>query len=367
MPLTSLVVGVEAQGARVLRGVLREMSIQASYCSDVGQAALQLASESFDLVIVDCKDEPSALWLIGGIRQSKQNKSALVVALLTVVNNVRAIFSCGGNFVLYKPLSAARTVESLRAARGLMRREKRRSKRVRLQTKASIAYSTTENASAHLLDLSEDGVAIHANDRLPPRCKIYFQFNLPGHISVVRLSGEMIWQDESGRVGLRFADVPKASRRVLSEWLQASGSTEIEIEPDEHPEPEPAPSPAQSKTARTGLGLLHVSAADRRIKTRHACRLSADVYPVGSGVPTRCTLSDISIGGCYVETTVPFPAATPLEILVRTQELKLRVLGVVQTVHPAFGMGVEFTLKTTDQREQVQQLIACAAEASATV
>jgi hypothetical protein len=33
-------------------------------------------------------------------------------------------------------------------------------------------------------------------------------------------------------------------------------------------------------------------------------------------------------------------------------------------MHPGFGMGVEFSLRTADEREQVKQLIACQTEAS---
>jgi len=72
------------------------------------------------------------------------------------------------------------------------------------------------------LDLSEDGLAIQSERRLPPRCKVYFQFNLPGDKSSVRLSGDVVWQDSSGRVGIRFVDVPQTSRRTLNEWIKGS-------------------------------------------------------------------------------------------------------------------------------------------------
>ena len=77
-------------------------------------------------------------------------------------------------------------------------------------------------------------------------------------------------------------------------------------------------------------------------------------------MPNRCNLSDVSNGGCYVETTLPFRVGTPLEIVVRTQDLKLRIYGKVQSMHPGFGMGVAFSLPTEEQQKQVQQLIACA-------
>lgn len=363
MPLTALVVCAELQGTRVLDGVLREMNIKGEHCNEVTSAGSRLESEAFDIVIVDCKNEAPALKLIGGIRKSKRNKNTLAIALLGSENNVRAVFATGCNFVLYKPLSALHVAESLRAARGLIRREKRRSKRVRLQGRASISYAATENAPAQLLDLSEDGIKIRAENRLPPGSKVYFQFNLPGQVAAIRLSARMIWQDESGSVGFSFADVPQASRRLLNEWLNSNQAIEIQIEPEEETEGRPSTHSNKPTQPAGGLGLLQVSASDRRIKSRHACRLSADVYKLGNKVPYRSSLSDISTGGCYVETTEPFPVATSLEIVVRTPQLKLHVLGTVQTVHPGYGMGVEFVLKTAEQRLQVQQLIACAAQA----
>jgi hypothetical protein len=38
----------------------------------------------------------------------------------------------------------------------------------------------------------------------------------------------------------------------------------------------------------------------------------------------------------------------------------LRIHGKVQSTNPGFGMGVKFSLRTDDHRNQVQQLIACA-------
>src|SRR5262249_14363040 len=91
----------------------------------------------------------------------------------------------------------------------------------------------------------------------------------------------------------------------------------------------------------------------------------ADVYRLGSTVPHRCSLSDISTGGCYVETTDPFPAATSVEIVVRAENVKLRIAGTVQVMHPAFGMGVQFSLPSSEDRDQVQQLIALVARKQA--
>ena len=67
-----------------------------------------------------------------------------------------------------------------------MAREKRGKLRVSLHAPASITYANAENVAATLLDLSEDGLAIQSERRLPPRCKVYFQFNLPRFSRAIR-------------------------------------------------------------------------------------------------------------------------------------------------------------------------------------
>jgi hypothetical protein len=60
--------------------------------------------------------------------------------------------------------------------------------------------------------------------------------------------------------------------------------------------------------------------------------------------------------------TTPFPSGTRVEIVVRAQDIKLRIQGVVQTVHPGFGMGVQLVLKTAENHDHVQSLIRLLAE-----
>lgn len=349
MVLTALLVCSDGKVVDVISPVLQDLGVGVEPCSPA-QAAARLTEESFDAFLVDCQDEQRAVEILAAARKSGRNKNSLAIALVEGQNQVREIFTRGANFVLYKPLSGERVKNSLRAARALMRRERRRHHRMPVHSQATIASGNLEEATAMLLDLSEEGTAIQCDRRLAPTCKVYFQFSLPGQLTTVRLSAEMVWQDSAGRVGLRFTGVPQASRRLLNQWLEA-GTAQHE-----------AGSTATAGPPPGGLGLLPVSAADRRIQSRHACRLSADVYRQGVNTPHRCSLSDISSGGCYVETSGPFPPGTPVEIVVRTRELKVHVSGVVQAMHRAFGMGVRFHLKTANERDNVQTLIALLAE-----
>jgi CheY-like chemotaxis protein len=357
MALTSLVVCADRNAVQVLGQILRELSIGVEHCADLSAAASRLAAQHFDTVVVDCKDQSAALELIATIRKLPINKTTLIIGLVDGREQVRDIFGQGANFIVYKPVSLERAGSSLRAARGLMAREKRAKLRVALHAPASIAYGNSENVAATLLDLSEDGLAIQSERRLPLRCKVYFQFNLPGGTAAVRLSGDVVWQDSSGRVGIRFADVPQTSRRTLSEWIKGSLAR---LATAEREAPKVAPQAPSEKVATRLAGLgLSATSSNRRIQSRLACRLSADVFRLGEGVPNRCTLSDISTGGCYVETPAPFPPHTVVNLVVRTKDLKLRVRGTVQVTDPGFGMGVRFSLNTADERDQVKQLVAC--------
>jgi hypothetical protein len=56
-----------------------------------------------------------------------------------------------------------------------------------------------------------------------------------------------------------------------------------------------------------------------------------------------------------------FAVGTPIEITVRTHDIKLRLSGQVKASHPGYGMGIFFKLNTREERHGVQQLIDFAA------
>jgi CheY-like chemotaxis protein len=359
MALNSLLVCADAQAVQVLTKILQDLGIGVESCGTPLAATARINEQKFDAILVDCQDEPAAKKLIAHIRETSINNKAIAVAMVDGGNKIREIFDKGANFILYKPVSAERAGNSMRAARGLMQRDRRSQRRASAQTQASISYSDVADAAAKLVDLAESGLAMESERRLPPSCKVYFQFALPQNRSQVRLSGEVVWQDSSGRVGIRFVNVPQSSQKILKGWLEANLAQQnvpasVDPEHSEHPEEDPA------VTLSAGLGLLTVCSADRRSRSRKGCSLSAEVYQADHKVPNRCRLSDVSNGGCYVETPLPFATGTALEIMVRTDELKLRIYGKVKSTHPGFGMGVQFNLDTPEQHSQVQQLIACA-------
>lgn len=343
MSARALLISADANTCGVLGQVLAEMGLTVEECPDVPRAARKVASQLYDVIVVDCPEPELASQVLRQARTSPFNKNALEVCVVDGQTSVRSAFAVGANFILYRPVSADRARASLRAASPLIRREKRRHPRTPVHTQATIDFPSVENAPATLLELGEEGLSIQCERRIPAKSKIYLRFTLPGQMKWIQLSGDTVWQDSTGRVGIRFVDVPQSARRLLKEWLTSRISVQESKVMIELPVGQP--------------GRLAQSPADRRVQSRHTCRLGADVYRVGSDVPNRCILSDISTGGCYVETTSPFESGTTVEMVVRTDDFKFCSRGVVQVVNRGFGMGVEFASQTDEQRAQVQHLI----------
>lgn len=360
----------DAAAVQELSRVLEELEIQVELCPDVVRAGVRLAQERFDLIIVDCEKQSDVIELLQDSR-SGVNASSLAVVVAEGQEAIRELFALGVNFVLYKPVSYERALSTLRAAQGVLFRDKRRKARATVHTHATIDYAGVENERATLVDLAEDGMAVNFGKRLPPTCKVYFQFQLPGQRSTVRLSGVLMWQDWNGRAGVQFVDVPKSSRRALSEWLAGNlvdapkrelAESAVEVEHSVKPSNEVVAVGAgerkESKSHdRDALNRLRSEPSNRRGQTRYACRLGAEVYQQGSSVRNYCHLSDLSPGGCYLEMSLAFPAGSAIEITVRTHDIKLRLSGLVKASHPGYGMGVSFKLNTRDERQGVQQLI----------
>ncbi|HLV85683.1 MAG TPA: PilZ domain-containing protein [Candidatus Sulfotelmatobacter sp.] len=385
MNLSALLVCGDEAAAQVLRRVLEELSIKVESCPGFGRAAIRLAQDRFDVVIVEGESNSELISLLRESRVSRLNDATLAIAVVSGQETIRELFSLGVNFVLYKPVGYDRALSSLRAARAVMRKEKRKSARTPVYAHATVDYADAQQERATLVDLAQQGMAVRFGRRIPPTGKVYFQFQLPGQSISVRLSGQVIWQDWNGRAGVQFVDVPKASRRLLSDFLSTNqpadsdaGASESGVAEEsklslvtvEMEEPLQAAAVAAGKDGQSGEAKHHsahtsheklAAPADdrdnRRTQTRYSCRLGAEVYRTGTAVPNHCCLTDLSSGGCYLEVSLPFASGSSVEILVRTYEMKLRLRGTVQAAHPGYGMGVAFELKTKEERENVKKLI----------
>ena len=378
MTLSALLVCTDKAAAEVLSRVLKELSIRVEACPDFARASIRAAQERFDALIIDAQSSAEVLSLLRDTRTSRLNDATLAVAVVPSQESIRELFSLGVNFVLYKPVAYDRALSSLRAARAVMRKEKRKNARAMVHTHATVDYANVEQEKATLVNLAPGGMAVLFGKKLPPTSKVYFQFKLPEQNASVRLSGQVVWQDWNGCAGVQFVDVPKASRKLLDEFLGASlpkveekqellEVNDVTVEMEEPlgmsvisrewtPRHAGEAAVAEEVSAPVGASATTIDPNNRRAQTRYRCRIGAEVYRTGTSVPNHCCLTDLSAGGCYLEVSLPFPKGSSVEILVRTYDLKLRLRGVVQASHPGYGMGLAFELKTKEEQANLKKL-----------
>ena len=85
------------------------------------------------------------------------------------------------------------------------------------------------------------------------------------------------------------------------------------------------------------------------------------------GVDSRiwARLTDISLGGCYLEIMSPLPVLTYINLALTLEEQRLQAKGQVVVSHPNFGMGVQYIeLGPADRRMLESWLAMLAAKAA---
>ncbi len=304
MNLQALLVSTDDSAAEVLGRVLPALGIAVDRSSDPETTMARIQQQKFDAIILDFDDPKAA----GDVLEQARNlgSAALSIALVADATKVRDILSGGAHFVLYKPVSEDGAKAGLRAAAALLSRERRRAFRVPVQAPVQITLPDTRKVDGILLDLSETGMDVLTAEAQTTGSLLAFQFQLPDGAVQVEAHGQVAWANPNGQTGVRFLDVPQEVAAGLQVWLKAA---------------------AANQGAESDEAVPH------------------------------CKLTDLSLGGCYVETDAPFPERALIDLCLKTGELEVHTEGMVRVAHPGHGMGVEFPSRTPEQRAQVGNVI----------
>lgn len=305
MNLQALLLCSDDKIVRILRRVLNELEIGVEHCANADAAIQKLTRGRFEAVIVDCTGEDLASSVLRSARSAPCNKRAVAVAIVDGQKALGGAFELGAHFVLHKPISVERAKSNFRAARALMKRERRRNARIPVEIKVTLTFEGNRGEqSAVTSDIGEGGIAVNLPRRSKNGERMQVQFTLPGTEYILECAGEVAWENVQRQSGIRFVDLTPNAQSELYAWLS---SHTPDIEKDDPPVP--------------------------------------------------CKLTDLSLGGCYLALSSPFPVRTKLTLLMQASKVGLQVGGIVRVMHPEFGMGVEFTQRTGSQKEQVEQFI----------
>ncbi|HTA48867.1 MAG TPA: PilZ domain-containing protein [Verrucomicrobiae bacterium] len=304
MNLKSLLLCSDDKIVRVLRRTLGDLDIGVELCASSEIALRKLTRERFEAIIVDCAG-PGAAAVLRSARAAPCNKRAIAVAILDPEVGLRSAFEIGAHFILYKPVSVERSKSSFRAARALMKKERRRNSRVSVHIPVEMRSRESDvQFKVNTTDLGEGGLAVSLPRRGKPSGSWKLLFTLPGSPKALEVNAEFAWEGTGKQVGLRFQDPSSEFTHQLREWL---GRNSPDAEKDDP--------------------------------------------------PASCQLTDLSLGGCYLEISSPFPVSTRVTLSMRAGGIDLKTEGVVRIMHPDKGMGVEFTQSTPEHRSLLEKFL----------
>jgi hypothetical protein len=95
-------------------------------------------------------------------------------------------------------------------------------------------------------------------------------------------------------------------------------------------------------THPTGGNSTAVKEADRRETERHTFTAGADVRELSSGARFSTRTTDLGPGGCFVDTTNPFPVGSKLQLTLHKGKSSFETAGTVVYSQNGLGMGVAF-------------------------
>lgn len=304
MALKALLLCSDEKIVRVLRRVLGDLDIEVELCPNAEAALRKLTRQRFEAIVADLSDD-GASGVVSSTRNAPCNKQAVAVAIVEQSVGLKAVFQTGAHFVLYKPVSSERAKSSFRAARALMKSERRRNIRVAVQIPVVMrSPEAGGNMKVTTIDLSEGGMAIALPHRKRPVGRWQIAFTLPGTKSELEIPAEFAWESAKEQGGLRFVQPSAEATLQLRDWLRQNSPEAEQDDP-----------------------------------------------------PIRCQLTDLSLGGCYLEISSPFPASSRVTLSMRAGGVEVQVQGIVQIMHPDKGMGVKFTQNTAEQCTALERFL----------
>ena len=224
MSLKALLLCSDAKIERLLRRVLGDLDIAVELCLDADSALRKLTRQRFEAVIVDCADD-GANEVLRSVRNAPCNKQAVAVAIVEPIVGLKAVFDVGAHFVLYRPVSSERAKSSFRAARALMKSERRRNARIAVQIPVVMrSTGPGNNMKVQTVDLSEGGMAVKVQRGRRPTGRWQIAFSLPGTQISLELPAEFAWEGTADQAGLRFQQVPAGSAAAVARLAETEFS-----------------------------------------------------------------------------------------------------------------------------------------------
>ncbi|HJT71335.1 MAG TPA: PilZ domain-containing protein [Terriglobales bacterium] len=221
--LRSLLLSADRDTIRVLARIFKDLEVDMDQCGETESALSQAVEHHYDALLID-DSIPESHVALQKLMALPSCSTSVRIVLADPETVLHTVFRNSTQVVVYKPLSPDRVRHGLRAVRNLMTRERRRGNArvtTSLPARMSPAHARGPAKQIVITDLSETGAAIRCNlDYLPASGGVNVDFSLPNEPELIHATGELVWQDNKERAGIRFLDMPSHARKQLAKWIK---------------------------------------------------------------------------------------------------------------------------------------------------
>jgi periplasmic protein TonB len=113
----------DEKAVQAVTQILDELEVSFEHSSEPGFSLKRLATQRFDLLIVDCDNAQNATQVFNSARASNLNKTSIAIAIVEGKAGVPNAFRLGASLVLTKPVSLEQARNTLRTGIGMTRKD----------------------------------------------------------------------------------------------------------------------------------------------------------------------------------------------------------------------------------------------------
>ncbi len=221
MQRRGLIVDDEPVVCELIGKVLNSAGMEALTLTRSSEAPEILEEGKFDMVFLDLHmASPDGIDLARQMRNSRFNRMTPIV-LLSDDHRPSALsvgFAAGASFFLYKPIDKDRLLKLIRATQGAMEHERRRTRRVPIQSKVRLKIGD-EELLGETVDVSMNGVLVRASRVAPVGSSLRMSLQLTRRMRPIVASGWVVRILGGNQMGIQLHQLTVPDSERLQEFL----------------------------------------------------------------------------------------------------------------------------------------------------
>lgn len=185
------------------------------------EAPEMLDEGMFDVVFLDLHmPSPDGIELARQIRSSRFNRMTPIV-MISDDQRPSALsvgFAAGASFFFYKPIDKDRLLKLVRATQGAMENERRRTRRVPIQSKVRLKFGH-EESEGETIDVSMSGLLVRAPRIVPVGSSLRMSLQLSQQMRPIVAAGSVVRIQGGNLMGIQLDQLTFADSEKMQEFL----------------------------------------------------------------------------------------------------------------------------------------------------